>query len=210
MEIPFYTLKEPREDAAGLWTARVELDAPWPREDIIRCIGEFAIATQNVHALMTGYIEGDPGVEYGSAIVFTRDPHSDEAYVTLSPSEYEVLAQTFADQYGMHKVPYSMDSEFRVILGRVPGYSEELAYPMDDVGHLLEMGYNSLSLEEGYFFSARYQDEGRWWKELAAVIRGNLNDLPKVGPTGFTLNQARFVCETHPQTLVYNKIVEGA
>lgn len=130
MEVPYYTLAKPREDAAGLWTARLELDVPTPREEMLRRVGEFAISTQNVHALITGYFEGDQDISHVNAVVLARDPHSQERFATLSPPEYEHLAEEFAGRYDMRKVPYYMTNEFRVILGREPGYGDGVARPM--------------------------------------------------------------------------------
>src|SRR6266536_5050328 len=196
---PYYTIEPLRQDAKGRWTREFRYVTPVSRAQALAAIRQFAASTRDRDALLTGYLTGDEGVETVERMGFVRDPHPEAAYRTLPPQEYDVLAEQFATQHELRPEPNKLMKPFRVLLGRVPGFSEQPPYSMDEVAACFR-GAGMIALREVHFFAARYDHDS--WDEPAVEIRGELRELPLLARAARRLQQARFVCEAVEQTVV--------
>lgn len=201
---PYYEPEPLRSDAAGNWTREYRLPQdPLPRSEVLHSLRHFANSTQDENVLLTGYLLGGSDVRAVTHIGFTRDPHPEARFRTLSPDEYTTLTDRFAELHGLVLTNSKLPSPFRALIGREIGYDNKETFPMSTVNQLLEP-LGSLTIRPVHFHSARFGDKP--WEEPAFEVRGNITDIPRVAAVAAALQQLRFVCETQDQTVVYNLI----
>lgn len=200
---PHYEPEPLRSDAAGCWTREYHLPDTQPRGRVVRALRRFASMTRDENALVTGYLLGGSDIKAVTHIGFTRDPHPEAQFRTLSPDVYTVLADRFAELHGLSLTSSELSSPFRALVGREIGYENKETFPMSTVNQLLEP-LGSLTVRPVHFHSARFGDKP--WEEPAFEARGNITDIPRVAAAAAALQQLRFVCETQGQTVVYNLI----
>lgn len=200
---PHYEPEPLRSDAAGNWTREYRLSSPQLRGRVIRALRRFASMTQDENALVTGYLLGGSDIRTVTHVGFTRDPHPEARFRTLSPDEYTALADQFAELHNLTLTNSKLPSPFRALVGREKGYDNAETFPMSTVTRLLEP-LGSLTLRPVHFHSARFGDKP--WDEPAFEVRGGIGSIPQVAAAAAALEQQRFVCETDAQTVVYNLI----
>lgn len=200
---PHYEPEPLRSDAAGNWTREYRLPNSRARSKVIRALRRFATMTRDENALVTGYLLGGSDIRAVTHIGFTRDPHPEECFRTLSPDEYTALADRFAEVHSLTLTNSELPSPFRALIGREIGYENKETFPMSTVKRLLEPR-GSLTVRPVHFHSARFGDKP--WEEPAFEVRGDMESIPQVAAAAAALQQLRFVCETQEQTVVYNLI----
>lgn len=201
---PYYDIEEPRQDAAGRWRRTFKYPTPVPRSEALVTLEEYSAQQQDTDKLLTGCLLGDAGVRMVSSICFTRDPHPDASYRTLSSQEYDQVAGDFACFGGLNPGSVAYNAPFYALVGRVAGYGTTSPLSMDYVRDALPSDC-SLKVREAYFFGFRPKHEP--WHELAIHCEGPVHEVPVAASLAHQMRQARFVGEFRDWTIVYNSLV---
>ena len=177
-----------------LWSGRLVGAAPYPVFE--QAVVDAAVATGSRY---TGFIETD-GAEVVRAFTRTRYPRRKYGILAVETCIAQTKQLAAALRFGLE--PEQQTNGFRVLLGLVEGYDKRSpTHTADEVQNIL--GPSVTATPASVFAVAPKGYETVVYTEPAAVIRGELGELPAVFALAEAFKQERFTVENFDAGLAH-------